>query len=203
MRKITILFYLILFSVNFSYSQDDDDEFFIPKIKEEKTFKFKKHKYKVVKIGDDWWFAENFCYAGKDVKEIKNHEGTSLKVYTYEQAKKYCPKGWHIPSDEEWMKLEKELGMADNRLNTSNRSLNLSPALEDLNFDKNLANFNTYPTKTSFAIYWTSTELHQKDYIQTRYFKKPPGDLIKRYVEDKRFGYHKSIPASVRYVKNK
>ncbi len=32
-------------------------------------------------------------------------------LYNWYAAKKACPDGWHLPSDEEWKTLEKHLGM--------------------------------------------------------------------------------------------
>jgi len=48
--------------------------------------------YKTVKIDDMIWLAENFNYEGED-------------KYDFETAKKICPLGWHLPSDEEWGRL--------------------------------------------------------------------------------------------------
>jgi uncharacterized protein (TIGR02145 family) len=92
--------------------------------------------YKTVKIGDQWWMAEN-------LRSTKFNDGTDLNMFdnaapdstwadlseaTYfvlndaqfgliyngkvvTNDKTIAPQGWHIPSDEEWKKMESAIGM--------------------------------------------------------------------------------------------
>ncbi len=198
MKKV--LFILIVFLIgNKVYSQD---ELFIPKIEKESVVKVKKYEYKIVKIGDDWWFAENFKYKPKDVTETVDNNNEKLCVYTYEQAEKYCPKGWHIPSDEEWFKLEENLGMEKKNLKNPLRSLYFSPALEAMNFIKHIAEANSIAVRLKYPVFWTSTELSPKEYVQARILQKMIG-YENRAIYIKRFGVSKKIAFSVRYIKNK
>ncbi len=93
--------------------------------------------YKTVTIGDQVWMAENLAYLpsvnnpnehptsepgifvygyyGTDVNEAKKTTNYSKHgvLYSYSYAKKLCPSGWHLPSNEEWDKLISFLGSED------------------------------------------------------------------------------------------
>ena len=93
--------------------------------------------YKTVKIGNQWWMAEN-------LKVTRFNDGSSLDFYdlndanelwagalnpsytvindsifgylynfnAVESAKNIAPEGWHVPTDEDWKILEREIGMS-------------------------------------------------------------------------------------------
>jgi len=87
--------------------------------------------YKTVKIGNQWWMAENLKVTVFNDKKPINaiaenkdsiwanttkpayciYDTTLGALYNWKVIDSIAPKGWHIPSDEEWKTLEKTLGM--------------------------------------------------------------------------------------------
>jgi uncharacterized protein (TIGR02145 family) len=100
------------------------------------------HVYATVKIGDNWWMAENLRVTvfrdSSDINWVESLEADSVwanqqgGACTYTNDTLYgllynfkavsdergiAPEGWHIATDEEWMELEKEIGMSDDQAN--------------------------------------------------------------------------------------
>lgn len=96
--------------------------------------------YKTIKIGDQWWMAENlrvthyrngdaiphvsssafwnalatdaYCRYNNADSNIAKY-GLLYNGYAVDDSRNIAPAGWHIPSDEEWKQLEMYLGMVD------------------------------------------------------------------------------------------
>lgn len=72
--------------------------------------------YKTMVYGNKIWMVENLNYADSvnqpsmsGQNSCENNQPDSCKnngrLYTWEAAQKICPKGWHTPSDVEWLQL--------------------------------------------------------------------------------------------------
>lgn len=69
--------------------------------------------YRIIVLEKQKWMAENlnfeggnsWCYDGSELKC-----STFGRLYDWNTAKTSCPAGWHLPSDDEWAKLESLVG---------------------------------------------------------------------------------------------
>ena len=94
--------------------------------------------YKTVKIGDQWWMAENlrttrysdfteipnvidnaawtelntgaYCYYDNDSNSYAGTYGALYNWYALNDARNIAPEGWHVPTDAEWTTLVNYLG---------------------------------------------------------------------------------------------
>lgn len=92
--------------------------------------------YKTVKIGNQWWMAENLKITryrnGDEIPSLSdddewdngagsccnyNNDTTNVEIYgrlynwfAVDDSRKMAPEGWHVPTDDEWQELVDYLG---------------------------------------------------------------------------------------------
>ena len=131
--------------------------------------------YKIVQIYDQVWFAENLNYETEEsiCSKPDNNCKEFGRRYYFNEAISICPEGWHLASDEEWMKLETNLGMLETEAKKSGwrgthpgqgRTLMVNG---ETGFDVKLC-YGCFALR-DLAYYWTST-LKNKRNAFTRVF---------------------------------
>lgn len=193
-------------------------------------------KYRTISIGNDIWMAQNLAYIPKIFKQY-NSSNSEPRIYIYDfddinlyDAQKtnnyqifgalynytaaidYCPEGWHLPSEEDWVNLEIYCGMEKDLINKTNYrgaeyiSLSLRSKTHWLaNNGNNQHKFNVLPggIKDSegfkyiyeIGAFWTSTNSEtNKKWIREFSYSKP--GIAKK-------SSNPSNALSVRYVKDK
>lgn len=190
------------------------------------------NKYTTVKIGNQWWMAE-------DLKSTKFKDGTAIKFvddpdtlgwetgdepkysrgkygnfYNHAvitNASQIAPKGWHVPSDEEWKILESYLGITDKEINEIKwRGNKAGDKLKDdyqykkWKYSENIWGNNEsgfsampcgcrlfdgrqcYPNNTEQGYWWTSSKSESEAWFRYLDYKKSG---IFRYVADQKYGF--------------
>jgi uncharacterized protein (TIGR02145 family) len=154
-----VLFSLCLLSLPFAIAQQDDQEILAD---------IDGNTYKVIKIGDQVWMAENLRVTkDRDRNAIQsycfdNDESNCEnlgRLYTWDVALRVSPDGWHLPSNEEWKALIDHLGgesEAGQKLLEGGSSGFEALLAGAADFRGNYLYLDTY------AIFWTSTEANQE-----------------------------------------
>lgn len=70
-----------------------------------------KKVYPIVTIGNQTWMAQNLCFESPNSAVNSAYLDNSYgRVYTWADAKKVCPVGWHLPKRAEWNHLITYIG---------------------------------------------------------------------------------------------
>jgi uncharacterized protein (TIGR02145 family) len=119
--------------------------------------------YKIVKIGNQVWMAENMNYETENSSCLFDDPANCEKygrLYRIFDREEFCPKGWHVPNNEEWKILFDYLG-GDNVAGGKMKSITGWP---EPNFGAtNESGFNGLPSALS------------------RSYENPPNELIGRW----------------------
>jgi len=114
------------------------------------------------------WMAQNLNYKVQGSYAYDDKESNRKELgllYTWEAAKKACPKGWHLATDSEWSMLVTKFGGTDN----AGTSLKSTVGWDDNGNGTNSSGFNALPGgirkpdgsrslfKGSLSYWWTSS----------------------------------------------
>ena len=112
-------------------------------------------RYATVQVGDNTWMAENLNYRpGGYNYMITDKYGI---LYPFREAVRYCPKGWRLPTPEEWEEV-KDYFPDDIALRTGEFKAKLSGWVQ-----------GEYMNKGRIGVWWTDTECFDK-YAWVYYF---------------------------------
>ncbi len=136
-------------------------------------------QYKVIKIGGDYWFAENLRYVDNKIKNdtwCYNDESSNCqkygRLYSWFAAKNACPENWKLPSDGDWNYFSSYIGNLNHYQEGIGTSLKSTSGWKDkdgVDQGTNRFGFNAYPSGRrnaegdgflpmgNYAFFWTST----------------------------------------------
>lgn len=145
--KNTILIFVLLFVSNLIFSQQTSS---LTDIRDGKS-------YRTVKIGNQWWMAENLAYKpnnGNAWLYFNKAENLNKFGYLYDwnTAQNVCPTGWHLPSEQEFKSLLNHYGTAAYKSLIVNGSSGLNIKNSGYRFEDGGYAFNGVG-----AAFWTST----------------------------------------------
>ncbi|MGD9344415.1 MAG: FISUMP domain-containing protein [Candidatus Aminicenantes bacterium] len=198
MKKLFIVIPLV-FLLCFTFAFQDK-EAMVQQDNKEILMDIDGNSYKVIRIGDQFWMAEN-------LRATKDRDGTLIQsycfedeqsnceklghLYTWDVALKISPDGWHIPSNEEWNTLidylggESEAGQKLLEGGSSGFNAILAGAAD---FHGNYLYLGEY------AIFWSSTEANQERAYHQGFRKDGHCDL---------FAAMKGARISIRLIKDR
>ncbi len=172
-------------------------------------------KYKTVKIGNQWWIAQNLDYTdGSEPDAYSGPIWTSInkavdsvrigRLYVWETAIKVCPDGWHLPNNDEWSVLLNLVGGEDVAGKILKAQTGWTPetganGIDAVGFSALPAGYkqpNVVTFATTMSGFWSATEDEQDKAYSVGLFAIGDAMHISNSGSNKTSGY------SVRCVKN-
>ncbi len=179
-KSFIALLFVMLFIITFNSACNKNKNVVEPTPEYSTVTDIEGNVYKTVKIGNQWWMAENLKVKkynnGTAINEIQADTSTWRKdtlgayskiensnpkidyglLYNWHavnNADELAPEGWHIPTDAEWKELEAHLGMNAEQLNKTGWRGNNEAELIKIENDKNWAEYGDVwqTNKTGFT----------------------------------------------------
>jgi uncharacterized protein (TIGR02145 family) len=130
--------------------------------------------YPTVRVGPQVWMAANLAFVTFDSWCYRNDFDRCRRdgrLYPWSDATRVCPDGWRLPTDADWMALERALGMAEADLAREGaRGTDQGARLRrggDSGFEAPISGYRrpdgTFARDLERAAFWTSTEANAED----------------------------------------
>ena len=148
--------------------------------------------FKTVRIGNQIWMAENLNITVPDSWCYNDNPGMGPKygrLYTWEAAKKACPAGWRLPTENDWAQLIDFLGGEDK----AGKQLRMGGSCGFNASLGGLTDVGNYRLLDMYGTFWTSSS-YDSDHAWYIYITSTSSNVTKTYFS-KKYGF------SVRYIK--
>ena len=139
-------------------------------------------KYRIVKIANRWWFAQNLNYNGENIEswcygDEDQHCDVTGRLYTWDVARDVCPEGWRLPYPAEWSVLITYSGGSQN----AGRNLKSTVGWFSGLYDKD-GNGTDSLGFSALPAGWRTREGVYDELGKNAYFWKNSGDTYGSYV---------------------
>ncbi|USD67443.1 fibrobacter succinogenes major paralogous domain-containing protein [Vibrio sp. SCSIO 43136] len=173
--------------------------------------------YRTVEIGDQVWLAENLRTTqfqdGSKINSAAIPDDDETNLHTYgrlydwhdvSDPRNICPKGWRVASDEDWKKLERTLGIAEEEIDTEgwrgddDIAIQLKKAQPDTlfkKFDQSLVNKYQF-SATPAGVKWHGLYITQGAY--TEFWTADPASDSKAYIRTLAYSWWNAHKGQIR-----